>query len=378
MMKTINWLLLGLALLGAGGGQVNAADGVVGNGSPGSCTEGAFTTVLATVQGSGGGTVTFNCGAAPHTIPFTGYKQISTAVVIEGGNLVAFNGQGTAAFFQVFFSGNLTLRNIRLENGAFSASHPLENFGTLTLEGVTVADNSTGGSTLANYGDLTIHYSSLMGNENTAANGDGGAVRCESGTAVITHSSFGHNTTSRNGAAIYSMCNLTITNTTFSQNGAGSGGGAVYQTSAGTAVLNYVTVANNTAGAFGAGIYNDGGGGSNSLTISKSIVAHNSTGNCDGVITSAGYNFTNNTGCGAFTQTGDQQNANLPLGNYAGHGGPTFTMPLLAGNAARDAIPLAQCGLPEDQRGVPRPFGAGCDSGAFEFAPTIYLPFVRK
>lgn len=378
MMKTINWLLLGLVLVGVGGAQVSAADGVVGNGSPGSCTEVAFDTVLATVQGSGGGTVTFNCGAAPHTIPFTGYKQISTAVVIEGGNLVALNGQGTAAFFQVFFSANLTLRNIRLENGAFSASHPLENFGELTLEGVTVADNSTNGTALANYGDLTVGHSSFLGNENTAVNGDGGAVLCESGTAVISQSSFGHNTTTRNGAAIYSSCDLTITNTTFAQNEAGSGGGAVYQTGAGAAVLTYVTVANNTAGAFGGGIYNDGGGGSNSLTISKSIVAHNSVGNCDGVITSAGYNFTNDTGCGAFTQTGDQQNANLPLGSYASHGGSTLTMPLLAGNAARDAIPLAQCGLHEDQRGVPRPQGSGCDSGAFEFAPTIYLPLVRK
>ena len=43
--------------------SVALAAGVVGSGTPGSCTDAALTTALA-----GGGTVTFNCGANPVTI----------------------------------------------------------------------------------------------------------------------------------------------------------------------------------------------------------------------------------------------------------------------------------------------------------------------
>ena len=48
-----------------------AAGGVVGNGTAASCTEAAFDTVLANAQTTGGGTITFDCGAAPIAIPFS-------------------------------------------------------------------------------------------------------------------------------------------------------------------------------------------------------------------------------------------------------------------------------------------------------------------
>ena len=67
--------------------QVQAANGVVG---PGNCNYAGFSSVLATVDGSGGGTITFNCGTA--TITFAGYKQISNAVVIDGGGTITFDG----------------------------------------------------------------------------------------------------------------------------------------------------------------------------------------------------------------------------------------------------------------------------------------------
>ena len=71
--------------------EVAAVDGVVG---PGNCNEGGFDSVLATVDGSGGGTITFNCGTA--TIVFTAYKQIANAVVIDGGgSITAIVTQGS-------------------------------------------------------------------------------------------------------------------------------------------------------------------------------------------------------------------------------------------------------------------------------------------
>ena len=55
------------------------------------------------------------------------------------------------------------------------------------------------------------------------------------------------------------------------------------------------------------------------------------------------------------------------FGAYGLYGGPTKTLPLLAGSPAIDAIPNGSCTQTQDQRGLPRPRGAGCDLGAFEY-----------
>jgi hypothetical protein len=59
--------------------------------------------------------------------------------------------------------------------------------------------------------------------------------------------------------------------------------------------------------------------------------------------------------------------AELRLGSLASNGGPTQAHALLAGSVAIDAGRLSTC-MPTDQRGVRRPFGAGCDMGSFEFS----------
>ena len=43
--------------------------------------------------------------------------------------------------------------------------------------------------------------------------------------------------------------------------------------------------------------------------------------------------------------------------------------PCQSGNPAIDTVPLIDCAVPTDQRGVPRPQDAACDIGAFEFGP---------
>ena len=58
-------------------------------------------------------------------------------------------------------------------------------------------------------------------------------------------------------------------------------------------------------------------------------------------------------------------NTDPQLGPFADNGGPTLTMALLPGSPAIDAGTVL--GAPAtDQRGVPRPQGAGVDIGAFE------------
>jgi hypothetical protein len=52
------------------------------------------------------------------------------------------------------------------------------------------------------------------------------------------------------------------------------------------------------------------------------------------------------------------------------HGGPTPTIPPRRTNPAVDRDP-SPCALPVDQRGEPRPVGAGCDAGAVELAAPV-------
>src|SRR5262245_43150569 len=78
---------LAVTLLGAPGAQPVRAGGVVGNGTPASCTEAAFDAALTT-----GGTITFNCGPAPFAIPITSRKSINADTTIDGGGKITLDG----------------------------------------------------------------------------------------------------------------------------------------------------------------------------------------------------------------------------------------------------------------------------------------------
>ena len=68
--------------------RAHAADAVVGNGNPASCTEAAFDAALTTAS-SGGGVITFNCGPDPVVIPMQEtariYNNTGPNIVIDGG-----------------------------------------------------------------------------------------------------------------------------------------------------------------------------------------------------------------------------------------------------------------------------------------------------
>ncbi len=93
------------------------------------------------------------------------------------------------------------------------------------------------------------------------------------------------------------------------------------------------------------------------VSLSASII-----GGCGGTFTNGGGNIVRAaTSCPGTA-------ANPKLGPLAANGGPTKTIALLAGSPAIDRIAVP-CGTTPDQRGVARPQGQGCDTGAYEFAP---------
>ena len=165
------------------------AEGVVGVGTPASCTEAALDTVL-----SGGGTITFNCGATPHTIILTNQKSINDDTTIEGGNLITLSGANSTQLFDV--GAVLILRDIILTNGYFNGDGgAIRNNanGTLALDHVTIQDSTAelSGGAIVSYGPLNILDSTLTGN--TAINGGALYLRFPGSQTNIVHSTLDNN-----------------------------------------------------------------------------------------------------------------------------------------------------------------------------------------
>ena len=372
-MRMIGRMALALCVTQGFAATARATDGVVA--SP-NCNEAGFNSVLAAVDGSGGGTITFNCGATTGIV-FTNYKQVAHAVTIDGGGTMTLSGGNTSAFFQVFGTANLVLRRLILESGAYSSTHALENFGNLRLDQVTMRNNGSTAAPILNQNHLVIERSTFSANGNigTGTNGRGGVLLNDGGVATIRYSTFTGNAATMGGGAIYTTSDIHVSNSTFTGNrttSGGSGGGAIFQ-NGGASTIVYSTIAENTGQTFGGGFYNSGSGGS-TLTISRSIISNNTGGNCDGVSTSGGYNLWFGATSCPYSAAGDG-NGDPKLGVLAGNGGPTQTMVPLTGSAAIGRIPNAQCMIPVDQRGGGRPSGVGCDSGAVEVGATLDLIF---
>jgi hypothetical protein len=132
----------------------------------------------------------------------------------------------------------------------------------------------------------------------------------------------------------------------------------------------------NPAAAAGPAGAQGGGGGilagsMGSITVANTLLALNASGNCGatpgGTIGDGAHNLSfGGGGCPASFATGDPK-----LGALEDNGGPTQTISLGPGSAAIDQIPGGPGCTGTDQRGVPRPSGAGCDIGAYEVAPPV-------
>jgi hypothetical protein len=101
-------------------------------------------------------------------------------------------------------------------------------------------------------------------------------------------------------------------------------------------------------------------------TLQNSLLASNGGGNCSGSAVDSEHNLSfAGAGCPATFATGDPN-----LGPLQNNGGPAQTISLGSGSTAVDKVPSSGAGCPaNDERGVHRPNGSGCDIGAYEVAP---------
>lgn len=358
-----------LVALSLGVAQPALAAGVVGAGTPESCTEGALLAAL-----DGGGVVTFSCGTAPATINLSTRLQITGIVTIDGDDLVTLSGGGTTGLFDIAPGATLELREITLTRGADRQGEggAVRNAGTLRLLRATLTGNNAyrGGGIFNAGGSVDIRESSLEGNG--AGFGGGGGAFNDGGTLTIERGTLAGNMSARHGGGVFTRAGaLSIVNSTFSGNGAAMRGGGLYH--AGPAEIAWSTFAGNTAS------FDDGGNiySLGPLTWGNSIFAAGSPRNCGGLgaYTSHGYSISSDTSCPT-EGVGDRGNLDPRLGPLLGNGGPTRTHALFGGSPARDNGDPATC-PPTDQRGVPRPIDgngdglAVCDAGALEAPPNI-------
>jgi hypothetical protein len=131
-----------------------------------------------------------------------------------------------------------------------------------------------------------------------------------------------------------------------------------------------------------ASVSTDGGGiaGNAQTVLWTTIVARNAEGgDCWGSISDGGYNLSTDGSCDFSVANGSLPDTSPRLGRLANNGGRTQTVALKPGSPAMDAIPVGALGVDlttalcpvsctEDQRGVARPQGTGCDMGSFERA----------
>ena len=196
--------------------------------------------------------------------------------------------------------------------------------------------------------------------------GAGGGLHLTTGASAVTNVTFNANATGDGGpagsshggtpagaaggnggrgASLHGLGTVTVTNATV-RAGALGGGGAGSAPGGATGTLG-----------IGSGLVRDGG----TLTVRNSILNGVT---CAGTITDGLRNldFPASACPGAV--------ADPKLAPLAANGGPTNTFRLLAGSAALDGVPAAGANCPAaDQRGAVRPFGPGCDIGAFETGP---------
>ncbi len=289
-------------LLALGAAQTARAAGVVGNGTPASCTEAALNAAL-----SGGGSVTFSCGGGPVVIPITSTKTLTTTTTIDGvGQNVTLDGLGATRLFRTtyqFASFTLTFRNLTMRNGRapdFGGAIRLayQDFvTTVVIENVVFHDNVCdqagndvgGGALYAQGGIVTIRNSRFSGNrggnggaignlqarftiegtlfEDNSTNpiagqfgGVGGAIYIDGsggGQLVIRTSVFRGNVASRTAGAIHTYLyaggtGMTIEDTTFEGNSTQQNGGAIYHQNGALTITRSTFAGNTTRGQGGA------------------------------------------------------------------------------------------------------------------------------
>ena len=310
------------------------------------------------------------------------YVTLTGGTATQGGGLW---NSGSA----IVYSSNFLENNVSDEGGGIEN----DTSGSTYLADVLIAHNSAlGAGGISNRHDLSIDASTI--DANTAGDVGGGIV-VWSGSLQMSGSTVSNNT-GRRGGGLYAVDSISLVNVTFAGNNASAEGGALY-TALGseghlgqgyslTFVDNRTDDSGATEGHLGAAMYVATGSMfalTNSL-FARNVASNSTADDCDGdLIDLHGNNLfgTVDLGCtylqsdsgGPFASDDYSQ-----IGPLADNGGHVKTVALLYGSPAIDLGYGGGCTDPSghplqyDARDFPRPFGAACDVGAYEFNDTLF------
>jgi beta-glucanase (GH16 family) len=337
-----------------------------------------------------GGTVTFDPGLAGATITLaSGPIWISSKTVTIDATAaagIAVQGTGGDRLLIVDPDAHATVRGLTFANGfGWELAGAILDNGWLELDHVVVRNSTVsaaagqwwmGGGGIYVGGGATLRLEDSTVRDNVTNNGvDGAGIYVfQNGTLSVERSTISGNVAANVGGGLRMLGSGTITNSTISGNTtAGWHGSALFHTDGVLSVVSS-TVSANTAPAGSAAVFVGTFTAANAtLNLANTIVAQNSEGGCfvapfgSGLVTllSGGHNVFADGTCNAVAS--DLVVGNAALAALADNGGPTATQALVPGSPAVDNGDGALCPA-TDQRGVPRPQGAGCDVGAFELS----------
>jgi hypothetical protein len=241
-----------------------------------------------------------------------------TALTVTGGQLLGDGGG-------IRNAGNLLLEVVTVSgNRAFGMGGGLDDEGSAYIDASTIAGNQGGlGGGLHIGGTAYVLDSTISGNlaGGYQSTGYGGGIDGTGGTALQLRSS------------------TLAGNQSFNSTLEGGGFSA-----APFAALDNTIVANNVA--------------------HKEDQTASAASNCDGAVDTHGHNLSDTSDC-SLDDPSDHEGSPVILGPLTDNGGAMDTVAIPPGSPAVDT----GAGCPtNDQRGVTRPRGGGCDIGAYELA----------
>lgn len=337
--------------------------------------------------------------------------------------VVPAGGAGGSAGGGIFNGGTLTLIGTQIFENSADYGGGIHNFATAHLEatdlflGANEAQDGAGlwnnmaaeavlndvelrmneasdrGAGIYNDGHLEINLGKFAENANAARGG--GLYNLDGAEAFLYDAWFTNNSADR-GGAVYNLGLLHLYRSSLTNNSALAGFGAgAFNEMPGALLLRNVTISGNMADPAtrgGAGVFNYGG----EVRVEFVTLAHNSPdgilndaggmvdmrstiltahalGNCLDV-GSAGYNLSSDDSCTSL-EPSDLSGVDPMLAWLDMNGGTNLSHALQPGSPAIDSGTPDMC-TSEDQRGMARPQGAGCDRGAIEMeaAPPTPTP----
>ncbi|MFC1598328.1 hypothetical protein ACFL2M_02225 [Patescibacteria group bacterium] len=270
-------------------------DTVVGNGTSASCTQKAFKNAVAA-----GGTITFNCGAAPHTIKLTSVASANTGknTIIDGGGLISLSGSKSTRILELdtgnfeATSPTLIVMNLTFRNGRSTASDRYNDDGDYLG-----ADEDGGGGAIYYYGGNVRSFNNTFINNRCPSWGPdlagGGIYGIGEGRTTIVKNHFERNSCANGGAVGGLHTSIKIYNSTIINNKAlgkganyqdennvqqghgGNGGGILMDGDEQQFKLCGSVVSGNKANALGGGMFRTTYRGGGTMRINRSIIKSN-------------------------------------------------------------------------------------------------------